>query len=56
MLLEASGLNFGSIVKGLGGILGGFRVSFGKNFKEFCVILDFSRLFCVIGAFWDDSK
>ena len=51
-LLEASGLDFDSIFRGLGGILWGFWVGFEKDFKRLWVILDFSGLFCVIEAFW----
>ena len=34
VLLEASGLDFGSILKGLGRILGGFGIGFGRDFKR----------------------
>ena len=54
MLLEASGLDFGSILKGVGRILGGFWVVFGMDFRGYWVILDCSELFCVIWAFYDD--
>ena len=50
-LLEASGLDFGWISMGLGGILGGFWVVLEMDFRGFWVILDCSELFCVIGAF-----
>ena len=51
VLLEASGLDFVSILKGLGWILGGFGVVLGMDFRGFWVILDCSELFCVIGVF-----
>ena len=49
-LLEGSGLDFASILRGLGGISGGIWAGFGSDFKGFGVILDFSWIFCVIGA------
>ena len=58
-LLEGSGLDFASILGGLGGILGGIWPGFDSDFKGFWVILDFScslagsmACFCLLGPAW----
>ena len=56
MLLEASGLDFVSILKGLGWILGGFGVVLGMDFRGFWVILDCSdilRYWGVLRRSWE---
>ena len=40
-LLEASGLDFGWILGGLEGILGGFGEGFGRDFAGLCLLLRF---------------
>ena len=45
VLLEASGLDFGSISKGLGRILGGFCMDFGRKFGGIWLILGYSGHF-----------
>ena len=52
MLLEASGLDFVSILKGLGWILGGFGVVLGMDFRGFWVILDCSDIL----RYWGISR
>ena len=59
VLLEAPRLDFGSIFKGLGRILGGFGEGFGKAWEGFSSILGDSGLFWAIlgysgllGCFW----
>ena len=56
VLLEASGLDFVSILKGLGWILGGFGVVLGMDFRGFWVILDCSdilRYWGVLRRSWE---
>ena len=53
-LLEASGLDFGSILGGLEGIWGGFGKGFGRDFRGFWLILGYSGLFWVLGTLMDD--
>ena len=54
VLLEASGLDFASILRGLGRILGVFWLGFGRKFREFWLVLGYCGLHWVIGTFWDD--
>ena len=54
MPLEASGLDFESILRGLGRILGGFWLGLGKKFRKFWLSLGYCGLHWVIGTFWDD--
>ena len=60
VLLEASGLDFGSILIGFGRILGGFGEGFGKGFgknlRAFWVILGLCGLFWAVGVFWADLR
>ena len=56
MLLEASGLDFVSILKGLGWILGRFWVVSGMDFRGFWTILDCSdilRYWGVLRRSWE---
>ena len=53
-LLEASGLDFGSISGGLEWILGGFGEGFGRDFRGFWLILGYSGLFWILGTLMDD--
>ena len=53
-LLEASGLDFDSILADLEGILGGFGGGFGRDLTGFCLILGYSGLFWIIGKLLDD--
>ena len=62
-LLEASGLDFGSILGGLEGIWGGFGEGFGtvlgglgRNLRAFWVILGLCGLFWAVGVFWADVR
>ena len=52
VLLEAPRLDFGSIFKGLGRILGGFGEGFGKAWEGFSSILGDSGLFWAILGYW----
>ena len=52
VLLEASGLHAGSILKGLGRILGGL----GRDFRAFWAILVYYRLFSMTGLFLADFR
>ena len=54
VVLEASGMDFGSILEGLGGIFGRFWEGVGSDFGGFWVILACSGLFWGIGAVWDN--
>ena len=56
VLLEASGLHFVSILRGLGGILGRFWIVLGMDFRGFWVILDCSdilRYWGVLRRSWE---
>ena len=61
MVLEASGLHFGSILEGLGRILGGFWEGVASDFGGFRLILAYSGVFwailgdcSVFGQSWED--
>ena len=59
MLLEPSGLFFGSIVTDFGRILGRFWKDFGrfgKNVRAFWVILGLCGLLWAVGMFWADLR
>ena len=59
VLLELSGLDFGSILMDFGRILGGFwKVlgGFGRNLRAFWVILGLCGLFWAVGVFWADFR
>ena len=53
-LLEASGLDFDSILADLEGILGGFGEGFGRDLTDFCCILGYSGLFWITVKLLDD--
>ena len=53
MLLEASGLDFGRILGGLGRILGGFGGGFGRAWEGFSSILVDSAVLWAILGYWD---
>ena len=55
-LLEASGFDFGSILGGLEGTLGGFGKGFGRDFKGFWLILGYSGLFWILGTLMEDLR
>ena len=52
VVLEASGLDFGSILEGLGRIWGALWEGFGRDFHGFGVVLAYSGLYCVILGYW----
>ena len=56
VLLEASGLDAGSILRGLGRILGGFLGGLGRDFRAFWAILVYYRLFSMTGLFLADFR
>ena len=59
MLLEPSGLDFGSILTDFGKILGRFWKDFGrfgKNARAFWVILGLCGLLWAVGMFWADLR
>ena len=56
VLLEASGLDAGSILKGFGKDFGRVLGGLGRDFRAFWAILVYYRLFSMSGLFWADFR